>query len=351
MSTKPICVVCQKIMAFPTLRWYSDGEAVAPDYKMDRTVNALMAFAKRRLELRGKIFENVGKKKEEEEEEEDEEGEEEADDEVEEEEAEETVMHDMREKCRSAGHTYGSSNSQFSQNEGSEFQDFIGLRVDVSPACRSAVSNARGKYNSFYAPCEFRFHVISNTNAASSGGNSLQLSSSDCSPHNVYTHPGAEDKTTTTMEDSIMDYVRAWPDECVGDYRRCYSVAKPLEAKIFLPHFCRNNWEIPASVTHISVSCQEDKLQVLKKQAENENMGNLHLAQMDRHHREKVTVVLLLVVLTCCCGWAVLCLGYTYVVVPYLKAMKKSKSDPDLQSLVAVTNNTAGHGNGKQSVV
>lgn len=41
----------QKIMAFPTLRWYQSGEAVTPDYKMDRTVDALMGYAKRKLEM------------------------------------------------------------------------------------------------------------------------------------------------------------------------------------------------------------------------------------------------------------------------------------------------------------
>lgn len=41
----------QRTMAFPTLRWYHDGTAVAPDYKMDRTLTALMGFAKRKLEM------------------------------------------------------------------------------------------------------------------------------------------------------------------------------------------------------------------------------------------------------------------------------------------------------------
>jgi len=41
----------QKIMAFPTLRWYQSGEAVTPDYKMDRTADALIGFAKRKLEM------------------------------------------------------------------------------------------------------------------------------------------------------------------------------------------------------------------------------------------------------------------------------------------------------------
>lgn len=41
----------QRIMAFPTLRWFHEGKPVSPDYKMDRTVQALMGFAKRRLEM------------------------------------------------------------------------------------------------------------------------------------------------------------------------------------------------------------------------------------------------------------------------------------------------------------
>lgn len=41
----------QRTMAFPTLRWYHDGVAVKPDYKMDRTVTALTGFAKRKLEM------------------------------------------------------------------------------------------------------------------------------------------------------------------------------------------------------------------------------------------------------------------------------------------------------------
>lgn len=40
-----------KVLAFPTLRWYHGGEPVSPDYKMDRTVQSLMSFAKRKLDM------------------------------------------------------------------------------------------------------------------------------------------------------------------------------------------------------------------------------------------------------------------------------------------------------------
>ena len=47
----------EKIMAFPTLRWYHNKDPVSPDYKMDRTVAALVGFAKRKLEMDEKFKE------------------------------------------------------------------------------------------------------------------------------------------------------------------------------------------------------------------------------------------------------------------------------------------------------
>jgi len=47
----------EKVMAFPTLRWYQNGEPISPDYKMDRTVQALTGFARRKLEMDSKYKE------------------------------------------------------------------------------------------------------------------------------------------------------------------------------------------------------------------------------------------------------------------------------------------------------
>lgn len=41
----------QRVMAFPTLRWYEKKEAQLPDYKSDRTVQAIVSYAQRKLEL------------------------------------------------------------------------------------------------------------------------------------------------------------------------------------------------------------------------------------------------------------------------------------------------------------
>mmetsp|Transcript_18878 Transcript_18878/g.46776 ORF Transcript_18878/g.46776 Transcript_18878/m.46776 type:complete len:480 (-) Transcript_18878:27-1466(-) len=41
----------QKVMAFPTIRWYHLGQPISPEYKMDRTVQALVGYSKRKLEM------------------------------------------------------------------------------------------------------------------------------------------------------------------------------------------------------------------------------------------------------------------------------------------------------------
>ena len=318
----------QKIMAFPTLRFYQHGVAVRPDYKMDRTVRAFMHYAREHMD--DALADDNHQ--------EDHAGgvvnpeQEEGDDAVaEEKEEEEPPPHheadlDMPYTCRSAGLGYGRPRDE-SQSDagGDEFKEFNGLQVKVAPTCLSASSNARGKYNSFFAPCTFQFHVIPHAKQVRS---SMQLST-ECTSDNLYSPQGG------INPEPIADYVRSWPDECVGDYSRCYAVSKESDKKIFLPHFCRNSWEIPSSVTHISVDCHDDKKEALRQQDMGILGSNPHAALMEKHHREKLVALLFIVLLLFCGCWAFLCLGYKYVVVPYLKAIKKSKSDADLQSLVA----------------
>lgn len=43
------------IQAFPNLRWYEGGKFIEPPYKSDRTVSALVAFTKRKLDLNAKF--------------------------------------------------------------------------------------------------------------------------------------------------------------------------------------------------------------------------------------------------------------------------------------------------------
>jgi len=45
----------EKVMDFPTLRWYEAGKAISPDYKMDRTVAGMVGYAKRKLQMNEKF--------------------------------------------------------------------------------------------------------------------------------------------------------------------------------------------------------------------------------------------------------------------------------------------------------
>jgi len=310
----------QKINAFPMLRWYHKGEAQHPDFIGSRTLDALLGFAKGKLHM----DDSPGDK----------------DEETPPESRDPKPDSVLMTKCQSAGLSNGSASHRFSNMGGNEFNDYHSMQqVKIAPTCRSASDNARGKYNSFLAPCEFQFHAIPNDGGQSSSSSSFHLSTL-CSTNNVYNFN--REGSNPEIENKRMDYVRGWPDECVGDYQRCYSLSKDSEANIFLPHFCRNQWDIPEGVTHISVTCQDDKKQALEKQEEAKRKKNSNddpfwgkqMKQMDKHHRERLMALLLVVALVCCCCWLALCFGYAHVVVPYLKAIKKSKSDPDLQSLV-----------------
>ena len=322
MEEANICAK-QDVLAFPTLRWFEDGKSVTPDYTMDLSVGDLLAFVNQRMQLSEQLtevplgtkeaiyLEKVYKK----------------DDDV-----------VMEQRCQRERCTYGAPrNQKVSEKGGKEFDEFNDARqIKIAPACNYATSNARGKYNSFYKPCEFRFHQVT-PGQVISGGSPLSLS-------NVCGRTPALNKDEVVFDyvvfdEVVFDYVREWPDECVGDFRRCYSVSKESEARIFLSHFCQSKWDIPAFVTHISVDCRDDKQQVQWHQSKVNSTSNTHdenamsVIQRAKEHSEKIHLFVGLVGLTFCCCWAVLCLGYKLIAVPYLKEMKKSKSDPDLQSL------------------
>jgi len=53
-----------RIMAFPSLRWYTSGEPVQPDYKQDRTVDSIYGFAKRKIEMDERYKNWEGERKE-----------------------------------------------------------------------------------------------------------------------------------------------------------------------------------------------------------------------------------------------------------------------------------------------
>jgi hypothetical protein len=144
------------------------------------------------------------------------------------------------------------------------FPDDDGLRGSIGShdkyklpvACDSAADNTRGFYTSPLKPCVFTFHKCDKDD-----GTAFQASTV-CS-----------DKNRINKE-TIKEYVRMWPDECVGDFSRCYSVDR--DESIFTKFFCKTkpNWKIPEDTTHIGVSCIEDKQAKIAQNANKTNGGD-----------------------------------------------------------------------------
>ena len=331
----------EKVQAFPTLRWYENGVVSSRFQAQDRTVDALMAFVKEQLgdeeEEQNTDIQDVG------------------DDDIQDvgddhpiplKEPPSFQDHSkMRAKCYAAGLGFGNLH-HFSKASGTEFVEF-GKQVRIAPKCHSESTNPRGQYNSFFRPCNIIFHAAPQEGHTRRSFNSLPTV---CSWENSIAGDGGPKAFADPTEHIILDYVRGWPDECVGDFQRCYSVEK--DAKIFLKHFCLQQWDIPDKATHISVDCTADK-ELAREHNDKGGPGDVYKQmimanqeQERKHHLEKIAIVIGLVVFSCCCCWCFLILAYKAVFVPYLKALKKSKSDPDLQSLVkssqAVTKDEAG---------
>lgn len=111
-------------------------------------------------------------------------------------------------------------------------------------SCKSPSENTRGQYSTKLKPCVFAFHKA--TEKKDEDADSSFRTSTICSD------------TNRINKDTIQEYVSYWPDECVGDFQRCYSVEK--DERIFIEFFCsKPHWKIPKETTHISVSCVDDK--------------------------------------------------------------------------------------------
>ncbi len=59
MAQSKLCRT-EELMAYPTIRWYRNGEAIFPDFEMDRTVQELMKFAHRIVAMNAEL--NEGEK-------------------------------------------------------------------------------------------------------------------------------------------------------------------------------------------------------------------------------------------------------------------------------------------------
>ena len=189
-----------------------------------------------------------------------------------------------------------------------------------SHPCKSATANARGQYSSDHVPCTFTFHRDRESDEFTLRPNAM---SDVCSNDNEM-----------KGHDWEM-YVSKWPDECVGDFARCYTL--PRDEKILLRFLCSHrDFTIPNGTTHVQVDCTNDKMKKQEKDPQ-EKLFDFEplLAHSDLRHREHFAAMFAVLAVFIASGASGLRYIQRHVIAPFHPCrMKPSKSDPELSSKV-----------------
>jgi hypothetical protein len=135
----------------------------------------------------------------------------------------------------------------------------------AAPLCSDRLSNARGVYTSIHAPCTIKFHSVAQFQRE---GEEKEVEFIDYRTSNL-----CRDDNVIV---EIKEYLETFPDECVGDFDRCYSLEH--HSKYLYPFLClpedfspnsdsllsaisyRLRWELPPGTTHVSVDCTVDRV-------------------------------------------------------------------------------------------
>jgi hypothetical protein len=131
---------------------------------------------------------------------------------------------------------------------------------NIPENCTSATENARGTYTAHKADCIFSFHKVKRPTTWTE-----YSLSTDCKDSNLLRQETKDGKAEGAPKSFKMK-AEAFPDQCVKDYKRCYSIDE--DWKHYLSFFCKNEKSIPDDATHLSVDCTEDfaiKLGLLSK--------------------------------------------------------------------------------------
>jgi hypothetical protein len=199
----------------------------------------------------------------------------------------------------------------------------------ASQKCKKASSTPKLTYTS-KGVCTFKLHTITNDDIDVAAVGYL---STLCSNDNI-----VKSLKDNMIDDPPEEKVSNWPDACVGDYQRCYNVKQNHD--ILLRHICTSKStylkNLPKETTHVSVDCRNDKVKKINwlKEEQQRPIGkilymNPDRAQKERTHEFYKFIVFLVIVgiILCIC---LLITIHQYAFVPYLKAIKRNKSDPDL---------------------
>jgi hypothetical protein len=98
----------------------------------------------------------------------------------------------------------------------------------LSLPCSDPFSNARGSYTSSKAPCVIAFHNEDESEQPNPlGANRKRYHDGDKRSSSQYYHGTSNVCGTENKIGEAKEYISAWPDECVGDFARCYDLKVP----------------------------------------------------------------------------------------------------------------------------
>jgi len=117
----------------------------------------------------------------------------------------------------------------------------------MAPPCSDPYSNARGVYSSVVAPCIISFHgadldvdVDADAVTEEQPQTMVTEGGEGPPPSPVWIRGTSRMCGAGTYLGKITDYVDAWPDECVGDFSRCYDLGSSSGSGMGQnPHVCR----------------------------------------------------------------------------------------------------------------
>lgn len=206
--------------------------------------------------------------------------------------------------------TLGQNEQPLDGREGMEVENIEAPSTSpsMSMPCEDLYSNIRGSYTSFKAPCRVTFHNADTDNTLQEDGESDQPmrpwvdrkgGSKDEGKSPLYYHGTSSECGIDNAIGEAKEYVEAWPDECVGDFARCYDLKNPHhflceELKKLLEgwwHRQRNEALLsersnpvniallPPGTTHISIDCTIDREALRESYERKEHLAHVKIRE------------------------------------------------------------------------
>jgi hypothetical protein len=221
-----------------------------------------------------------------------------------------------------------SDDEEFSDRALSEIEIDLASSPSMSPSgappCSDSTSNARGMYTSNLAPCMIVFHDATTTTGSSTKTLEEGEGSGDNNnDNNNYYHGTSDVCGFDNAIGELKEYITLWPDECVGDFARCYNLIEDdqYHKELLCPSLLRFlNTPVPFGTTHVSVDCTIDKELLIGNLQHNANLQ--HDAIRDVVSAKKETT--LFTAVTMLCSMLIVIYSVSQLVVkPIVNAMIK----------------------------